>query len=375
VRSPAVLLAILVGLALTAAQAAAKPTLRFGAAAVPVPGYPETGDIYGAGAAVKVEYLISGNEYERSPAPMTGLTLGLPSGVKLDNKGWPTCPQLVLEPTGAGPEHCPPGSRAGPVGLAQAFVTLGAERVKEEATVESFNAPGGALEFFMRGHSPVALEILSTGHYRHLSGAAEFGPELAAEIPLVESLPGAPYASVESVNVTTGSARGPKSANKATYYLRLPRTCPAQGWLFTGSVTLAGIAGLPRQTLTASSRAPCPSRALAEAAEPQTEVPGTGGAIVAPSNKVCVSRRHFTLHVRHLRGLVYRRVTVELDGRQLRVLRGPRISANVDLRGLPKGYYTVRISVLTTTGHTISGTRSYHTCASKPIPPKGKARL
>jgi hypothetical protein len=81
------------------------------------------------------------------------------------------------------------------------------------------------------------------------------------------------------------------------------------------------------------------------------------------------------LHVRHHPLLVYRTVTVELNGRRLDVIRERRISADIDLRGLPKGLYTVRISVVTTTGRTISGARSYHTCAPKPIHPTGKAIL
>jgi hypothetical protein len=366
---------ILVGLEVTAPQAAAGPTLQLNAAAVPIPGYPDTGNIYGAGAAVQMEYVIDGDEYERSPAPMAGFTLVFPAGVSIRPLGFETCANWVVEPSGAGPKSCSAASRAGPPGEAHGFVTLGGERVREATSVESFYAPGGGLEFFMAGHSPVSVEILSSGHYLHLGGGG-FGPELETEIPLVESLPGAPYASIGSIKLKTGSAFGPKAPTKATYYLRLPSTCPAGGWLFRGSVTLAAVAGLPRQTLTATTREPCPTRGVgAQVAEPETALAGTGGAVVAPSNKVCLSRRHFTLHVRHLPGLVYKQVTVELDGRQLRVLRGRRISANIDLRGLPKGYYTVRISVLTTTGRTISGTRAYHTCAPKPIKPKGKARL
>jgi hypothetical protein len=79
--------------------------------------------------------------------------------------------------------------------------------------------------------------------------------------------------------------------------------------------------------------------------------------------------------VRHPPPLVYRRVTVELNHRQLDVIRERRISADIDLRGLPKGLYTVKISVVTTTGQRISGTRAYDVCAPKPIHPKGKANL
>ena len=102
-------------------------------------------------------------------------------------------------------------------------MTLGGERVHEKTTIDSFYAPGGGLEFFTAGHSPVSLEILSTGHYKNLGGAGGFGPELETEIPLVASVPGAPYASVETIKVKAGSAYGPKvkpsaKGKKPTYY-------------------------------------------------------------------------------------------------------------------------------------------------------------
>ena len=40
-------------------------------------------------------------------------------------------------------------------------VAFGKEIVPEEATIESFYKPGGGIEFFTAGHSPVALEVLA----------------------------------------------------------------------------------------------------------------------------------------------------------------------------------------------------------------------
>ncbi len=125
----------------------ATPTVTARGQAVPIPGYPETGDIYGAGAAVLAEYGITGNEYEGSPPPLAGINVYLPKGTTLHPAGFTTCPPSVLEPAGAGPSHCPSASRAGPPGEVHGFVSLGGERVKEAATVESFFAPGGGLEF------------------------------------------------------------------------------------------------------------------------------------------------------------------------------------------------------------------------------------
>ncbi len=244
--------------------AGATPTVVARGKAVPIPGYPETGNIYGAGAAVLAEYEISGTEYEGSPPPLAGINVYLPKGTTLHTAGFTTCSVALLEPSGPGPSHCPPASRAGPPGEVHGFVTLGGERVKEAATVESFFAPGGGLEFYTAGHSPVSLEVLSTGRIINPRGAGGFGPEFESQIPLVASLPGAPYASVESIKIKVGGAHGPKSPKKATYYGRVPKKglCPKGGFRAKTEVIFAAVGGLPLQTVTKEVRAPCPTRSL-----------------------------------------------------------------------------------------------------------------
>jgi hypothetical protein len=93
------------------------------------------------------------------------------------------------------------------------------------------------------------------------------------------------------------------------------------------------------------------------------------------SSKACLSRRHFTIHIRRIPGLSYRQVTVYVNGRRVKVVKAAGISAPVDLRGLPKGVYTVRITVTTNRGVRTTATRAYHTCAPKPLRPRGKGRL
>jgi hypothetical protein len=243
------------------AAASATPVVTFKALAVPIPGYPETGNLFNAGAAVEAEYHITGTEYLGAPPPLKGINFFLPNGVKLNNKGWPTCPKAELLPTGKGPQACPAASHAGPTGVAHGFVFLGGEKVAEETKIESFYAAGGGLEFLATGHTPVVLEILSSGKYLHLSGGGGYGPELETEIPLVESLPGAPYASVESIKVKAGSARGPKSPKKAVYYGTVPKKCPKGGFKIKTEVIFAAVNGLPEQKVTKEYKAPCPRRA------------------------------------------------------------------------------------------------------------------
>ncbi|HEY1834924.1 MAG TPA: hypothetical protein VGG08_10835 [Solirubrobacteraceae bacterium] len=102
---------------------------------------------------------------------------------------------------------------------------------------------------------------------------------------------------------------------------------------------------------------------------------GPSGVVQAPSDKQCLSRRSFTIHIRQIAGLVYKQVAVYVNKHRVQVTSGVHATAPVDLRGLPKGRYTVRIVVTTTSGQQITGTRSYHTCARKAIHPKGKSKL
>jgi hypothetical protein len=244
------------GLAVLSPQALATPKVTFKALAVPIPGFPKTGLKFGAGAALKTEYTITGSEYEGSPPPLEGINFYFPTGTKLHPNGFPTCAPAVLEPSGPGPTACPRASRAGPTGSVKGFVTLAGERVRENATVESFYAPGGGVEFFTAGHSPVSLEVLSTGHFAHIGGGGGFGPEFLAQIPLVASVPGAPYASVEHITVQAGSAM--KVHHKTVYYGTVPKTCPKKYFLVKTEVIFAGVGGLPRQVVPASYHAPCP---------------------------------------------------------------------------------------------------------------------
>ena len=47
------------------------------------------------------------------------------------------------------------------------------------------------------------------------------------------------------------------------------------------------------------------------------------------------------------------------------MIRGRRLRAPVNLRGLPKGTFTVRIVATRTNGRRITGRRTYHTCVPK----------
>ncbi len=251
----AVLGLAVLALALPGAASAA-PTVTFKASAVPIAGFPHTGNIYGAGAAVESEFHISGTEYGGFPPPLIHVNVYLPAGVKLHTTGFPTCPPSELEPSGKGPKGCPKGSAAGPVGSVQGDVAFGKEVVPETATIESFYAPGGGLTFFTFGHEPVLLEILSKGHFVGSSG--EFSKKFEGTVPLVETVPGAQDASVSFIKVKTGSAY--KKGKKVTYYGTMPTSCPKKYLPVKAELTFAGLGGLKEETVTATYKAPCPRK-------------------------------------------------------------------------------------------------------------------
>jgi hypothetical protein len=94
-----------------------------------------------------------------------------------------------------------------------------------------------------------------------------------------------------------------------------------------------------------------------------TQVPpaNSRSVIVLPAPK-CVSRRLFTIQLRRPRGQRITEVRVTLRGRRFRVIRGRNVRARVDLRGLPRGRWTVRIRVKTSAGKTFTRQRRYVTC-------------
>jgi hypothetical protein len=214
-----------IGLAMLAlaSAASAAPTITLRAKAVPIPGFPGTGNFYGAGAAVEYELTIKGTEYGGYQPPLIGVKVFLPEGVKLHPAGFPTCPQQTIE--AKEPEKCPKQSSAGPRGYASGFVVFGTERVPETVSVEGFYAPGGGLNFVVLGHTPASIEIVSVGRYAQLNGGGGYGPEGIVEVPLIQTVPGAADASAEKITGKLGSAIKRKG-KKPLYYGTLPLKCP-----------------------------------------------------------------------------------------------------------------------------------------------------
>jgi hypothetical protein len=247
----------LAGLALPA-TAAARPTVTVKAKIVPIPvnpgtpngpTYPGTGNILGAGAALEAEMAIAGTEYGGYPSPVTGIVVELPAGVKLHPQGFATCPLATLESHEV--EKCPKKSIAGSKGEVLGVVSFGDTRVQEKLTLQAFFAPGNKLAFFAEGTSPASIEILTTGGFT--TAPPPFGPKFSAVVPLVVTVPEAPYGSALSIKGVIGAAY--KQGKKLISYGTVPKTCPKGG--FKGKVEVTFLSG---ETVTDEPTVPCPKR-------------------------------------------------------------------------------------------------------------------
>jgi hypothetical protein len=86
---------------------------------------------------------------------------------------------------------------------------------------------------------------------------------------------------------------------------------------------------------------------------------------VLPSNRRCVSRRKFTIRLRESEDDPLTRAEVYVGKKRVKVVTGARLTANVDLRGLPKGRITVKIVGTTRSGKKVTASRRYRTCVAK----------
>ena len=227
------------------------PTISLVAKAVPIPGFPGTGNNLGAGAAVEAKYTIQGTESTGGvPSQITHVNFFLPAGAKINQTGFVTCPPATLE--NIGPSGCPKKSQASPVGSAGVVDPIGGELVKENATLQAFFAPGGGLQFYANAASPISAQLLvAKGHF--ISAAPPYGMELSTEVQLVQSVPGAPPVSTESINIKVGAAY--KKGKKTISYGTLPKKCPKGGFPVKSEITFAS-----GEIVTSEYKAPCPKK-------------------------------------------------------------------------------------------------------------------
>jgi hypothetical protein len=95
--------------------------------------------------------------------------------------------------------------------------------------------------------------------------------------------------------------------------------------------------------------------------------PQIGQIVTLPSQgrRRCMSRRAFRIRLKEPPGDALETASVFVNNRRVETRTGARITAPIDLRGLPRGRYTVKITARTILGQSISGTRRYRTCARR----------
>lgn len=109
--------------------------------------------------------------------------------------------------------------------------------------------------------------------------------------------------------------------------------------------------------------------------QPVPGAPGKPGArpaqppaagVPLPSARRCTSRRRFAIRLRAPKGQKLRSAKVYVNGKRVKVRRKKgRLTAIVDLRGLRKQRYVVKVVALTGQGRTVTSQRRYRTCTPK----------
>ncbi len=250
-RTPAYLALIVLGAIAFPGVALGAPRVTLVAKAVPIRGFPGTGNKLGAGAAVEAKYTIRGTEAIGGvPSQITHVNFYLPAGTKIHPQGFVSCSTGTLE--NIGPGGCPRKSQASPVGSAGVVDPIGGELVKESATLQAFFAPGGGLQFYVNAASPISAQlVVAKGRLSTVGGP--YGPKLSTDVQLVDSVPGAPPVSTESINIKVGAAY--RKGRKTISYGTMPKRCPRGGFPVKSEITFAS-----GETVTTKYRAPCPRR-------------------------------------------------------------------------------------------------------------------
>ncbi|MFI4992926.1 MAG: hypothetical protein ACHQCH_04835 [Solirubrobacterales bacterium] len=90
----------------------------------------------------------------------------------------------------------------------------------------------------------------------------------------------------------------------------------------------------------------------------------SSGVQGAKTTKAKTSKRHIKIHINLSRKSHLRKVTLKVNGKILKVLKGKQASANINLVNLPcsSGNTTVTITAVTSSGKTITESHTYHLC-------------
>ncbi len=121
--------------------------------------------------------------------------------------------------------------------------------------------------------------------------------------------------------------------------------------------------------------APTPSPPIAAAPAPSPALPALKASAVIKlpaASKRCSSRRTLTINLVQPAGVAFTGAKVTLKAGKKQLIRrlkpkkaGKGLMVDVDLRGLPKGRFTVAIELTTADGRAVKASRAYRTCTPK----------
>jgi hypothetical protein len=217
-------------------------------------------DKLGASTTVGFSFQIA-NTNGGLPAPMTGLSLHLPSGIDYvtTTLGLSICqPASLLE---RGLSGCPPNSRLG-YGSALVEVPFGTGSGHEIPEIQALMGPPHngniVVLFYANGQEPVYAQIVFQGEL--VAGSDALGGDLDAAIPLIPSVPNGPPVSILNVESTIGPSHltyyKHVHGKKVAFHPRgvsVPLSCPRGGFPFSANFTF-----LDGTSAVATSTVPCP---------------------------------------------------------------------------------------------------------------------
>ncbi len=195
------------------------------------------------------------------PSPIRNVTAYGPAGLEVDVSGAGTCTVAKLEAVGA--NACPADSRLG-LGGGVGLLELAGEVIHEPFTLEFFNGPKEnghmAILVYVNADTPVSVQLVLVA--KEIYGPKPYGWGVTFEIPIIPTLPGASYASVEKTSFTIGDLKvgyfKTIHGKRKLVHVRgvvVPKTCPAGGFPYEASFSFADAT-----TNTYKGTIPCPGK-------------------------------------------------------------------------------------------------------------------
>jgi len=138
-----------------------------------------------------------------------------------------------------------------------------------------------------------------------------------------------------------------------------------------GSVSSALISALP----TTSGSTPGTSTGSGSGGSGSSGTGAPQESLSLPSAKQCLSVRLFKIHLQDPKYDPFKTVSVTIKGYKRKIAtvrKGNYIVATINLKALSKGAFTVKIKATTVLGHSLSASRTYHTCKKKIKKPSKK---